>query len=94
MNKSSRISLGPKPVMIPFAVEPNKSPRLGKEGALIRKLVGTCGGSARGSNDGLMYDLDEMIFDKKASKTSDGGAEEAFDDVGISPFRCCWHEVQ
>ncbi|CAK9162642.1 unnamed protein product [Ilex paraguariensis] len=73
MNKSSGILREPKPAMIPIAVELDESPCLGKEEALIQKPVGSHGGGSRGSKDDMMDDLDEMIFNKKASGTSEVG---------------------
>ncbi|CAK9138416.1 unnamed protein product [Ilex paraguariensis] len=45
MNKSSGIPREPEPAMISIAVEPDESPRLGKEEALIRKPMGSRGGA-------------------------------------------------
>ena len=64
----------PEPAMIPVAVEPEESPRYGKEDSLIRKPAGSRGGgsSPHGAhNDEMMDDLDEMIFGKK---TPGGGS--------------------
>lgn len=58
----------PEPAMIPVAVEPDESPRVGKEETLIRKPAGS---RARGGEDAMLDDLDEMIFGKKGS-SSDG----------------------
>lgn len=59
----------PEPAMIPVAVEPDESPRVGKEETLIRKPAGS---RARGGEDAMLDDLDEMIFGKKGGSSSDG----------------------
>ncbi|CAI9785551.1 unnamed protein product [Fraxinus pennsylvanica] len=61
----------PEPATVPVAVEPDDSPRVGKEEALIRKPSGVYSGLHGGNNDDMMDDLDEMIFGKKAGGTSD-----------------------
>ncbi|XP_058103998.1 TOM1-like protein 1 [Magnolia sinica] len=53
----------PEPAMIPVAVEPEESPRSGKEDALIRKPSGLR--TRAGEDEDIMDDLDEMIFGKK-----------------------------
>ncbi|KAJ8451382.1 hypothetical protein Cgig2_017773 [Carnegiea gigantea] len=60
----------PEPALIPVAVEPEESPRAGKEDALIRKPAGSRGIQG-GQHDEMMDDLDEMIFGKKLGATSD-----------------------
>lgn len=60
----------PEPALIPVAVEPEESPRAGKEDALIRKPAGSRGIQG-GQHDEMMDDLDEMIFGKKSGATSD-----------------------
>ncbi|KAJ6791238.1 TOM1-like protein 2 [Iris pallida] len=55
--------------MIPVAVEPEESPRLSKEDALIRKPAGSRARS--GEDDDIMHDLDEMIFGKKGGSSSE-----------------------
>ncbi|KAL3837960.1 hypothetical protein ACJIZ3_022551 [Penstemon smallii] len=69
MKKPLAVQQEPEPAMIPVAVEPDDSPRVGKEESLIRKPSNarTHGGN---KNDDMMDDLDEMIFGKKTS----GGA--------------------
>jgi len=62
----------PEPALIPVAVEPEESPRAGKEDALIRKPSGSRGVQG-GQHDEMMDDLDEMIFGKKSGATSDAG---------------------
>ncbi|CAK9138411.1 unnamed protein product [Ilex paraguariensis] len=47
MNKSSGIPREPEPAMISIAVEPDESPRLGKEEALIRKPPSSHGGATK-----------------------------------------------
>ncbi|KAI4324871.1 hypothetical protein MLD38_030317 [Melastoma candidum] len=64
-----------EPAMIPVAVEPDESPALGKEEALVRKPAGIRTGAAGGSHDDMMDDLDEMIFGKKADGSSEGGQD-------------------
>ncbi|XP_068635064.1 TOM1-like protein 1 [Aristolochia californica] len=68
LNKPSATSTEPEPAMIPVAVEPDESPRMGKEEALIRKPAGS---RTRGGEEDILDDLDEMIFGKKGS-SSDG----------------------
>ncbi|KAK3013004.1 hypothetical protein RJ639_008736 [Escallonia herrerae] len=72
MKKPAAAPTEPEPAMIPVAVEPDESPRVGKEDALIRKPASSRGGPQGGSNDDMMDDLDEMIFGKKAGGTSEG----------------------
>ncbi|XP_008813149.1 TOM1-like protein 1 [Phoenix dactylifera] len=59
----------PEPAMIPVAVEPEDSPRLSKEEVLVRRPAGS---RARGGDDNMMDDLDEMIFGKKGGDSSEG----------------------
>lgn len=59
----------PEPAMIPVAVEPEESPRRGKEDALIRKPAGSR--TRSGEDDDIMHDLDEMIFGKKGGSSSE-----------------------
>ncbi|XP_072958490.1 TOM1-like protein 1 [Typha angustifolia] len=58
----------PEPAMIPIAVEPEESPQVSKEDALIRKPAGSQARS--GGEDDILDDLDEMIFGKKGGSTS------------------------
>ncbi|KAJ6836226.1 TOM1-like protein 2 [Iris pallida] len=59
----------PEPAMIPVAVEPEESPRLSKEEALIRKPASSR--TRPGEDDDIMHDLDEMIFgNRKAGGSS------------------------
>lgn len=82
LKKPSVIPHEPEPAMIPVAVEPEESPRVSSEGALIRKSSGYRGGSqGGGSNDDMMDDLDEMIFGKKAG----GGSSEGGNDSKKKP---------
>lgn len=72
LKKPSVVSHELEPAMIPVAVEPDDSPRIGnQEEALIRKSAASRGGT---HNDEMMDDLDEMIFGKKSgeSKSSSG----------------------
>ncbi|KAL5767505.1 hypothetical protein ACOSQ2_014288 [Xanthoceras sorbifolium] len=73
LNKPSVVPTEPEPAMIPVSVEPDESPRLAKEDALIRKPAGSRSGSLGANNDDMMDDLDEMIFGKKGGSTSEGG---------------------
>ncbi|XP_051138050.1 TOM1-like protein 1 [Andrographis paniculata] len=73
MKKPLAVPQEPEPAMIPVAVEPDDSPRAGKDDGqgLIRKPaaagVHSGGGSSNGEkNDEMMDDLDEMIFGKKS----------------------------
>lgn len=61
----------PEPAMIPVAVEPDDSPRSGKEESLVRKPTRSHGGN----NDEMMDDLDEMIFGKKGGGSSEAGQD-------------------
>ncbi|XP_043695655.1 TOM1-like protein 1 [Telopea speciosissima] len=74
LKKPFAVPLVPEPAMIPVAIEPDESPRLGKEDALIRKPAGSRGGVRVGEDD-MMDDLDEMIFGKKSGGTSEGGQD-------------------
>lgn len=76
MKKPAVVSSEPEPAMIPVAVEPDESPRAGKEDALIRKPAGSRSAvQGGGANDDMMDDLDEMIFGKKVGGTSESGHE-------------------
>ncbi|KAA8544681.1 hypothetical protein F0562_019472 [Nyssa sinensis] len=73
LNKLSVVPSEPEPTMILVAVEPDDSPPVRKEDALVRKPAGSRGASQGRNNDDMMDDLDEMIFGKKAGGTSEGG---------------------
>ncbi|OMO51117.1 VHS domain-containing protein [Corchorus olitorius] len=75
LKKPSAVAREPEPAMIPVAVEPDDSPRHGKEDSLIRKPAGARHGTHGGSNDDMMDDLDEMIFGKKGGGSSEGGQD-------------------
>ena len=75
MKKPPSVPPAPEPAMIPIAVEPEESPRAGKEDALVRKPAGSRGNSHGGQHDNMMDDLDEMIFGKKSGTTSEVGIE-------------------
>ncbi|XAR52086.1 hypothetical protein NMG60_11019985 [Bertholletia excelsa] len=64
-----------EPAMIPVATEPDDSPTLGKEHALIRKPASARAGSHGGNNDDMMDDLDEMIFGTKPGGSSQDGQD-------------------
>eukprot|EP00262_Sarcandra_glabra_P013212 TRINITY_DN361_c0_g1_i1.p1 TRINITY_DN361_c0_g1~~TRINITY_DN361_c0_g1_i1.p1 ORF type:complete len:395 (-),score=76.31 TRINITY_DN361_c0_g1_i1:156-1340(-) len=73
LKKPSLAQSEPEPAMIPVAVEPDESPRIGKEEALVRKPP--AGSRARGKeDDDMMHDLDEMIFGKKGGTS--GGQDQ------------------
>ncbi|CAK9146587.1 unnamed protein product [Ilex paraguariensis] len=76
MKKSSVVPPELEPAMIPVVIEPDESPRLVKEDALVRKPAGSRGGAQGGNNDDMMDDLDEMIFGKKAGGTSKVGHDK------------------
>ncbi|KAL8148531.1 TOM1-like protein 1 [Apium graveolens] len=68
----SVVRTAPEPAVIPVSVEPDESLLEGKEDSLVRKQSGSQVGS-QGGNDEMMDDLDEMIFGKKSSGTSQTG---------------------
>ncbi|KAH9608905.1 hypothetical protein KSS87_013887 [Heliosperma pusillum] len=73
---SSMVASALEPAMIPVAVEPEESPRAGKEDALVRKSGGGGRGTSQeGHHDDMMDDLDEMIFGKSGTTSSGGGVE-------------------
>ncbi|KAK4740654.1 hypothetical protein SAY87_024242 [Trapa incisa] len=76
LERPSAPSPVPEPAMIPVASEPDDSPTLAKEDALIRKPAGSRGGAHRGSNDEMMDDLDELIFGKKEGGGSSEGRQD------------------
>ncbi|XP_077234935.1 target of Myb protein 1 [Tasmannia lanceolata] len=74
LNKPLIVPHEPEPAMIPVSVEPDESPRVGKEDALIRKPASS---RARGGeDDDIMNDLDEMIFGKKAGSSEGQGPKK------------------
>ncbi|KAL3630806.1 3'(2'),5'-bisphosphate nucleotidase/inositol-1,4-bisphosphate 1-phosphatase [Castilleja foliolosa] len=78
MKKPLAVQQELEPAMIPVAVEPDDSPRVSKEEALVRKPTSARAGShGGGNNDEMMDDLDEMIFGKKEA----GGASESEHDA-------------
>ncbi|KAL6508210.1 3'(2'),5'-bisphosphate nucleotidase/inositol-1,4-bisphosphate 1-phosphatase [Orobanche hederae] len=87
MKKPLVVPQEPEPAMIPVAVEPDDSPRVGKEESLVRKYSGPRSGSqgsnttTNNNNNDMMDDLDEMIFGKKI----DGGTSESGPDAKKSP---------
>ncbi|XP_052198798.1 TOM1-like protein 1 [Diospyros lotus] len=76
LNKPPVVSEELEPAMIPVAVEPDDSPRVGKEDALVRKPSGSRAGAQGGNNDEMMEDLDEMIFGRKSGGTSEAGQQD------------------
>ncbi|KAK6118477.1 hypothetical protein DH2020_047744 [Rehmannia glutinosa] len=70
MKKPLMVPQGPEPAMIPVAVEPDESPRVGKGEALIRKPSNAQTGIHGGNHDDMMDGLDDMIFGKKSGSTS------------------------
>ncbi|KAL6541427.1 3'(2'),5'-bisphosphate nucleotidase/inositol-1,4-bisphosphate 1-phosphatase [Orobanche gracilis] len=85
MKKPLVVPQEPEPAMIPVAVEPDDSPRVGKEESLVRKYSGPRSGSqgstTNNNNNDMMDDLDEMIFGKKI----DGETSESGHDAKKSP---------
>ncbi|XP_021752848.1 TOM1-like protein 1 [Chenopodium quinoa] len=75
MEKPSTVPSAPEPAMIPVAVEPEESPRAGKEDSLVRKPSGSRGNSHGGLHDDMMDDLDEMIFGSKSGTPTNSGIE-------------------
>ncbi|KAI3471308.1 hypothetical protein Pfo_027971 [Paulownia fortunei] len=75
MKKPLVVPREPEPAMIPVAVEPDDSPRSGKEEALVRKPSNARTGIHGGNNDDMMDDLDEMIFGKKSGSTSEAAQD-------------------
>lgn len=73
MKAPSVVRTAPEPAVIPVSVEPDESLLEGKEDPLVRKQAGSQVGS-QGGNDEMMDDLDEMIFGKKSSGTSQTGS--------------------
>ncbi|KAL2556443.1 Target of Myb protein 1 [Forsythia ovata] len=76
MKKPLVVQQEPEPAVIPVAVEPDDSPRVGKDDASTRKPAGVRTGSRGGNNDDMMDDLDEMIFGMKAGGTSEAGSNQ------------------
>ncbi|KAG9155742.1 hypothetical protein Leryth_004007 [Lithospermum erythrorhizon] len=81
MNVPPVVPPQPEPAMIPVASEPDESPRVEKEDALIRKSSGSRSGSQGGQHDEMMDDLDEMIFGTK----SDGASGDRHDAKKEAP---------
>lgn len=69
LRKPPVVQSEPEPAMIPVAVEPEESPRVSKEDALIRKPASSRARS--GGDDDILHDLDEMIFGKGGSTSED-----------------------
>eukprot|EP00268_Persea_americana_P006928 TRINITY_DN12506_c1_g2_i1.p1 TRINITY_DN12506_c1_g2~~TRINITY_DN12506_c1_g2_i1.p1 ORF type:complete len:146 (+),score=51.19 TRINITY_DN12506_c1_g2_i1:1442-1879(+) len=70
LKKPSEV-VAPEPTPVtPMTIEPDESPRAGKEEALIRKPAAS---RARGGEeDKVADDLDEMIFGKNGGSSSEG----------------------
>ncbi|KAG6521593.1 TOM1-like protein 1 [Zingiber officinale] len=68
LKKPPAVNSAPQPAVIPVAVEPEDSPRVSSDNALIRKPAGARG---RSSTDDNLDDLDEMIFSRKGRSTSE-----------------------
>lgn len=76
LKKPLAVPKEPEPAMIPVAVEPDDSPRIGKEESLVRKGTGPRSSGSNGEkNDEMMDDLDEMIFGRKSSGGSPTGQD-------------------
>ncbi|KAK1351407.1 GAT domain-containing protein [Heracleum sosnowskyi] len=73
MKANTIVPTVPRHDMIPITVEPDETPREGKEDSLIRKPSSSSGGTQVKNNDDEMDDLDEMIFGKKTDGTSETG---------------------
>ncbi|KAG6495016.1 TOM1-like protein 1 [Zingiber officinale] len=69
LKKPPLVQSEPEPAMIPVAVEPEDSPRVSREDALVRKPVGSRTKSS--SDDDALKNLDEMIFGTKGGSTSE-----------------------
>ncbi|OAY81927.1 TOM1-like protein 2 isoform X1 [Ananas comosus] len=70
MNKPTVAQPEPEPAIIPVAVEPDESPRVGnEEDALVRKPAASRAKSSGGDDD-ILHDLDEMIFGKKGGSST------------------------
>lgn len=68
LKKPPAVNSTPQPAVIPVAVEPEDSPRVSSDNALIRKPAGARGRSSTGDN---LDDIDEMIFSRKGGSTSE-----------------------
>lgn len=68
MKKPLVVHSEPHPAVIPVAVEPEDSPRVSREEALIRKPAGSR--TKPSGEEDILDDLDEMIFGKKRAGTS------------------------
>ncbi|KAL1823951.1 hypothetical protein ACET3Z_010729 [Daucus carota] len=77
MKTPSEVRTAPEPAVIPVSVEPDESLLEGREDSLVRKQSGSQAGLG-GNNDEMMDDLDEMIFGKKPSGTSQTGTGYAY----------------
>ncbi|RWW15551.1 hypothetical protein GW17_00020608 [Ensete ventricosum] len=69
LRKPPVVNSEPEPAVIPVAVEPEESPRATREDALIRKPQGSQ--TRSDGDDGVLDDLDEMIFGKIGGSTSE-----------------------
>ncbi|KAG6499001.1 TOM1-like protein 1 [Zingiber officinale] len=69
LKKPPLVQSEPEPAMIPVAVEPEDSPRVSREDALVRKPIGSRTKSS--SDDDVLKNLDEMIFGTKGGSTSE-----------------------
>eukprot|EP00262_Sarcandra_glabra_P013213 TRINITY_DN361_c0_g2_i1.p1 TRINITY_DN361_c0_g2~~TRINITY_DN361_c0_g2_i1.p1 ORF type:complete len:390 (-),score=77.57 TRINITY_DN361_c0_g2_i1:40-1209(-) len=80
LKQPSVVPQEPEPAMMPVAVEPDESPIIGKEDALIRKPASS---RSRGGGDDILHDLDEMIFGKKggSSEGQDPKKQQKKDDL-------------
>ncbi|GAA0174455.1 hypothetical protein LIER_41724 [Lithospermum erythrorhizon] len=71
MKIPSVVPTQPKHEMKPLADEPDDSPSVGKEDALVRKPAGSRSGDRGGQHDEMIDDFDEMIFGRKSGGTSE-----------------------
>lgn len=72
----------PEPAMIPVAVEPDESPRVVRDDALIRKPTNSR--TKSGEEDDILHDLDEMIFGKRGGSSEGQNPKKDKNDDLIS----------
>ncbi|WOL16652.1 TOM1-like protein 2 [Canna indica] len=69
LKKPPVVQSEPEPAMIPVAVEPEDSPRVSREDALVRKPTGFR--TKPSGDEDILNDFDEMIFGKKGASSSE-----------------------
>ncbi|KMZ74681.1 Vacuolar protein sorting-associated protein 27 [Zostera marina] len=72
----------PEPAMIPVAVEPDESPRVVRDDALIRNPTNSR--TKSGEEDDILHDLDEMIFGKRGGSSEGQNPKKDKNDDLIS----------